>query len=110
METARRARHLREDLARAEARMRQTPAGIEFDLLKLRAHVGPWALRALRAGQPLHRWMGASPHNWWVESRRGVQLWHNDSTRWGDVPSLFPFEQVSHDGFETLFVLGPRYR
>ena len=90
--------------------MRQTQYGIEHDLLKLRIQVGPWAFKALRAGQPLHKWVGTNPHNWWVESARKNQLWHNDNTRWGDHPSLFLFRQVSQDGYEALYVLKSEYR
>lgn len=94
-------------------------------LKRLRDHVGRYAYEQLRLGRAtLHRWRGTSPHNWWVAGIRGAQLWHNDSTTWGDVPPLALFqllsesrERVPHhvlhrDGamaFETVYCLRPEF-
>ena len=83
---------IRDDLRRAEHRLRLTPDGIHADLLRLRLMVGFHAFNALRKGLYLQRWRGTSPHNWWVESKRGTQLWHSDTQNWGHHPDLFLFQ------------------
>ena len=113
------------DLRGLQDRLRRTPDGIQVDLLKLRLMVGPHAFKALRQGLPLQRWRGTSPHNWWVENRRGDQLWHSDTVNWGHHPDLFMFEVAGQSGgtvphhalhgdggspFHTDYVLKPEYR
>lgn len=58
-------------------------------LLQLKEHMGLDAYRALRRGAVLRVWRRSSPHNWYVENKRGKMLWH--STGWGDRPNLSMF-------------------
>lgn len=59
---------------------------------KLKKHVGLRAYAALRRGAVLHCWCCSSPHNYWVENRKGDYVWHSDG--WGDRPNLSMFIEV----------------
>lgn len=67
------------------------------ELVKLRDVVGEEALRSLRSARHtvLRIWRRSTPHNWWVENRRGTMLWHSceeDRLR----PDLRLFDLVEH--------------
>lgn len=64
------------------------------DLIKLKKHIGLRAYAALRRGAKLHVWRRSSPHNWWIENKKGEMLWHSDG--WGDHPNLNIFLIESH--------------
>ncbi len=65
-------------------------------LSKLKNRVGLKAFAALRRGAILHCWRCSSPHNWWVENRKGDMLWHSDG--WGDRPDISMFLVKQHSG------------
>jgi len=51
------------------------------DLIYLKKVVGRSAWRALRErGAFLKIWRNSTPHNWWVEGKRGKMYWHSDSS------------------------------
>lgn len=76
----------------------------EILLLQLKRHVGLNAYRALRRGAILHVWRRSSPHNWWIENKRGEMLWHSDG--WGDRPdtSIFMLRSDSKNKIEHSIV------
>jgi len=65
-------------------------------LAKLKKHIGLRGYAALRRGSVLHVWRRSSPHNWWIENKKGDMLWHSDG--WGDHPDLEMFLVRSHSG------------
>ncbi len=73
-------------------------------LLQLKERVGLDAYRALRRGAILHVWRRSSPHNWWVENKKGDMLWH--STGWGDRPNpnMFMLKSNSKNKIEYSIV------
>jgi hypothetical protein len=60
--------------------------------MNLREIVGEEAYRALRRGALLTIWRRSSPHNWYIETRRGGMLWH--SAPRSPLPNLRDFDMV----------------
>lgn len=52
----------------------------KLQLKQLRSIIGQGALRSLQTTGTLKIWKRSSPHNWWVESKRGNMLWHSKTT------------------------------
>ncbi len=54
---------------------------------RLRALIGGAAYRALLRGCPLQVWRNSSPHNYWVDSKRGRghALWHSWEREYPDM-------------------------
>lgn len=51
---------------------------IEKHLHDLRKILGNGAVRSLRMRKSVLKvWRRTTPHNWWVENRRGKMLWHS---------------------------------
>lgn len=51
---------------------------VEYRLGILRRSIGTGPTRSLRLGcSVLKCWRRSSPWNWWVENKRGKQLWHS---------------------------------
>ena len=71
------------------------------ELRELCGLIGPGALRSLQTSGRLHIWRRSSPHNWWVESKRGEQLWHS-----ADRPRLLPdirlFDKVEDSEYAII--------
>lgn len=66
--------------------------------------VGPRAFKYLRRGGVLNRWRRSSPHNWWIETKKGEQLWHSEDRR---RPSTHIFK-VKHNS-KNLIITGCRW-
>ena len=46
---------------------------------ELKKIIGPSAYRCLtKNGSVLKIWRSSTPHNWWVEDKRGKTHWHSD--------------------------------
>ena len=57
--------------------------------------VGSKAVRALKErGAVLKIWRNSSPHNWWVESKRGLMLWHSSDGIGRKLPNLKNFNKL----------------
>lgn len=52
----------------------------DTELKELRSIIGAGATRSLQTTGVLKIWKRSSPHNWWVESKRGDMLWHSKTT------------------------------
>ena len=65
----------------------------------LRDVIGQRAYKALCCGCLLQIWRGSTPHNWFIETKRGDMLWHSDPG-W-PRPSLKLFDKV-YDSESTI--------
>lgn len=53
--------------------------------------IGPRAMRALKEDRAVLKiWRQSTPHNWWIESKKGLQLWHSGTTDGSDLPTYLP--------------------
>ena len=64
-------------------------------LRNLKSLIGSRAYRALLNGRPLEIWRQSTPHNWFIETKKGGDfLWHSDDCpRY--LPNLCIFEKLS---------------
>lgn len=61
----------------------------------LKSLIGSRAYNYLRRGGFLRIWRCSSPHNIWIETKKGDYLWHSESDRSiRKVPDLSLFEEV----------------
>lgn len=72
---------------------------LDSDQQYLKKMIGEKGYRALREGRAVLRiWRNSSPHNWWVESKRGIMYWHSSSEDFIRPPlSLFVKVEDSKD-------------
>jgi hypothetical protein len=76
------------------------------ELGRLRKLIGNDAYRALKErGASLKIWRNSSPHNWWVEGRRGKTYWHSGEG-WFDRPNLKLFQKVEDSGERVIAYWG----
>lgn len=62
---------------------------------ELRKVIGNGAVRSLRLQKSVLKiWRRTSPHNWWVENKKGEMLWHSSPGE--RRPSLDMFDLVEH--------------
>ncbi len=75
---------------------------VEHRLKQLRKLIGTQVVRSLQRGMSVVKeWRRTTPHNWWVENRKGDVLWHsNDRER----PDILMLEIVAHS--ENKIVTG----
>ena len=62
------------------------------EVKKLVSVVGNEAYSALSRGNPMKRWRGSTPHNWFIENENGATLWHIDD-KFRQIPSLELFKK-----------------
>ncbi|MEW6617376.1 MAG: hypothetical protein AB1333_03070 [Patescibacteria group bacterium] len=79
---------------------------IEYRLKQLRQVVGVQVVRSLQTRKSfLFEWRRSTPHNWWVENRRGKMLWHSSDDRSiRQIPDSMLFEIVKHS--KNLIITG----
>jgi len=78
------------------------------DLKYLRKIIGEKAYRALKRGAVLKIWRNSTPHNWWIEGKRGKMYWHSESegpNRFSRPPLKF-FDKVSDSGERVIAYWG----
>lgn len=72
----------------------------EYRKQKLLDLIGEEAFNGLLDGGSLKVWRNSSPHNYWIESKEGNQLWHRDTEKiFNSIPdqSLFVLSYESSD-------------
>ncbi len=79
---------------------------IEYRLKQLRRVVGVQVVRSLQKHKSvLKEWRRSTPHNWWVENRKGNMLWHSSEDRSKrQTPDTIMFEIVKHS--KNLIITG----
>lgn len=82
-------------MPKTKKKVKKKSAATIEDLRRLRKVIGVGPTRSLRLGcSVLKIWRRSSPHNWWVENKRGNMLWH--SGEGCPRPNLGLFELVKH--------------
>ena len=72
----------------------QLEAEVIRRLETLKNIIGKRAFTYLKRGGILRIWKRSTPHNWWIETKSGEQLWHSDDDIGRQLPDISLFNNV----------------